>query len=58
MRPSESKLMRAVINRFGGPEVLEIHDVPAPELGLDQAKRRSGREQSNSESLLEACTGW
>ena len=46
--------MRAVlINRFGGPEVLEIQDVPAPEPGPDQVLVRVRSTALNRADLLQ-----
>jgi NADPH:quinone reductase len=50
----ERKIMRAVvISRFGGPEVLEIQDVPAPQAGPEEVLVRVRSTALNRADLLQ-----
>jgi NADPH2:quinone reductase len=47
-----------VITRFGGPEVLEIRDVPAPQPGLDEVLVRVRGSALNRADLLQRQGGY
>src|SRR5437868_9548737 len=45
--------MKAVVTRFGGPEVLEIQEVPAPQPGPDEVLVRVRSTALNRADLLQ-----
>src|SRR6476660_6291888 len=55
----EREIMRAVvISRFGGPEVLEIQDVPAPKPGPGEVLVRVRGTALNRADLLQRLGGY